>query len=72
LEEWPMIKIFQGDYQTVQSDINTWIDVYNPNILQIEQSMVAMEHTIVILLTVLYEEREISSKVEYKMQKYKK
>jgi hypothetical protein len=67
-----MIKIFQGDHQTVQSDINTWIDVYNPNILQIEQSMVVMEHTIVILLTVLYEERAIGSKVEYKMQKYKK
>jgi hypothetical protein len=33
---------------------------------------VAWEHTIVILLTILYEEREISSKVEYKMQKFKK
>jgi hypothetical protein len=67
-----MIKIFQGDYQTVQSDVNTWIDVYNPMIVQMQQSMVAWEHTIVILLTILYEEREISSKVEYKMQKFKK
>lgn len=67
-----MIKIFQGGYQTVQSDVNTWIDVYNPRILQIEQSMVAMEHTIVILLTVLYEEQEPSAKVEYKMRKFKK
>jgi hypothetical protein len=67
-----MIKIFQGDYQTVQNDVNTWIDVYNPSILQIKQSMVAMEHTIVILLTILYEERKIGSKVEYKMEKYKK
>jgi hypothetical protein len=67
-----MIKIFQGGYQTVQSDVNTWIDVYNPRILQMQQSMVAMEHTIVILLTILYEEQEASSKVEYKMQKYKK
>lgn len=67
-----MIKIFQGDHQSVQSDVNTWIDVYNPRILQMQQSMVAMEHTIVILLTVLYEEQKESSKVEYKVDKYKK
>ena len=66
-----MIKIFQGDHQSVQSDVN-WIDVYNPRILQMQQSMVVMEHTIVILLTVLYEEQEVSSKVEYKVDKFKK
>ncbi len=63
-----MIKLFQGDHQTVQKDISTWIEVENPLISQIEQSMIHVEHTIVILLTVLYEDRAKDSKVKYKIR----
>ncbi len=25
-----MVKIFQGDYQTIERDVNNWIEVYDP------------------------------------------
>jgi len=67
-----MIKIFQGAFQAVQSDINQWIEVYNPKILDFKQSMVIMEHTLVILITVLYEEPLDKSKVSYVLDKMKR
>lgn len=67
-----MIKIFQGAYQAVQSDINQWIEVYNPKILDFKQSMVIMEHTLVILITILYEETLDKSKVSYLLDKMKR
>ena len=67
-----MIKIFQGAWQPVQSEINQWIEVYNPNILDFKQSMVIMEHTLVILITILYEETRDKSKVSYVLDKIKR
>lgn len=67
-----MIKIFQGAFQAVQSDINQWIEVYNPKILDFKQSMVIMEHTLVILITIFYEEARDKSKVSYVLDKMKR
>lgn len=67
-----MIKIFQGAFQAVQSDINQWIEVYNPKILDFKQSMVIMEHTLVILITIHYEEARDKSKVSYVLDKMKR
>jgi len=39
-----MIKIFQGDFQSVQRDVNNWIEVYSPEILDFKQSMCSLEH----------------------------
>ena len=64
-----MIKIFQGDYQNVQRDVNNWIEVYNPQILDFKQSMCAMEHTILVLLTFSYEPTKGPEKVQYRMRK---
>ena len=64
-----LIKIFQGDYNTIQKDIDTWIDVYKPEIKDLRQSMLAVEHNVLILITVLYETTEESKKVEYKIKK---
>lgn len=67
-----MIKLFMGDCQSVQSDVNTWIEVYHPVISDFKQSMLVMEHSIVILLTFLYEAKSDSGKVEYKIDRVKK
>ena len=64
-----MIKIFQGDYQSVQRDVNNWIEVYKPKILDFKQSMCAMEHTIIVLLTFCYEAKSGPGKVEYRVNK---
>jgi hypothetical protein len=62
-----MIKIFQGDYQSIQRDVNNWIEVYNPKILDIKQSMCPMEHNVIVLLTFSYETRSGTEKVQYRM-----
>jgi hypothetical protein len=67
-----MVKLFQGDCQTVQSDVDTWIEVYKPQITAFQQSMLVMEHSIVILLTFLYESKSEIPKVEYKLEKPRK
>ena len=67
-----MIKLFQGDCQSVQNDVNTWIEVYKPAITEFKQSMLVVEHSIVILLTFLYETRSEAGKVEYKIDRVKK
>ncbi len=64
-----MVKIFQGDCQTVETDMNNWIDVYRPKIVDIRQSIhhLEREHSVVLILTVLYEARSETEKVEYKI-----
>ena len=62
-----MIKIFQGDYQSIQRDVNNWIEVYNPKILDFKQSMCPMEHNIIVLLTFSYEKKSGPDKVQYRM-----
>jgi len=64
-----VIKIFQGDYQTIQRDVNNWIEVYNPKILDFKQSMCPMEHNIIVLLTFSYEKEASPEKVRYRMNK---
>jgi hypothetical protein len=64
-----MVKIFQGDFQTVQRDVNNWMEVYNPTILDFKQSMCVMEHNIILLLTFTYEAKAGKGKVQYRMNK---
>jgi len=64
-----MIKIFQGDYQSVQKDVNNWIEVYSPEILDFKQSMCPLEHNIIVLLTFYYERKSGPEKVRYRMNK---
>jgi hypothetical protein len=67
-----MVKVFQGDVQRVQDDANSWIEVYQPAITDFKQSLIVLEHNIIIVLTFLYEARSESTKVEYKFDKFKK
>jgi len=64
-----MVKIFQGDYQTVQRDVNNWIEVYNPAIVDFQQSMCVMEHNIIVLLTFAYDSKSETQKVQYRINK---
>jgi hypothetical protein len=52
--------------------VNSWIEVYKPQITAFQQSMLVMEHSIVILLTFLYESKSETAKVEYKLERPKK
>ena len=67
-----MVKVFQGDVQSVQGDVNSWIEVYQPSITDFKQSLIVLEHNIIIVLTFLYEARSETTKVEYKFDKFKK
>jgi hypothetical protein len=62
-----MVKIFQGDYQTVQRDVSNWVEVYNPRITDFRQSMVVLEHNIIVLLTFTYEASSETQRVQYKV-----
>ncbi len=64
-----MVKIFQGDCQTVENDMNSWIEVYRPKIVDVKQSIfqVEREHSFVLVLTVLYEAKSETEKVEYRI-----
>ena len=64
-----MVKIFQGDYQSVQRDVNSWIEVYSPKIIDFKQSICLMEHNIIVLLTFSYEAKAGPDKVQYRMNK---
>jgi hypothetical protein len=68
-ERGAMVKIFQGDCQTVESDMNSWIEVYHPRIVDMKQAIfqVEREHSFLLVLTVLYEARSETEKVEYKI-----
>ena len=67
-----MVKLFQGEVQSVQNDVNSWIEVYNPAITDFKQSLIMLEHNIIIVLTFLYEAKSEMGKVEYKFEKFKK
>ena len=64
-----MVKIFQGDYQTVQRDVNNWIEVYDPVIVDFRQSMCVMEHHVIVLLTFTYDSKSETQKVQYRINK---
>ena len=67
-----MVKVFQGEVQSVQNDVNSWIEVYQPSISDFKQSLIVLEHNIIIVLTFLYEARSGTTRVEYKLDKFKK
>jgi hypothetical protein len=67
-----MVKLFQGDFQSVQSDVNNWVEVYKPRIFDFKQSMIVLEHNLIILLTFLYDAESETHKVEYKLDRLKK
>jgi hypothetical protein len=67
-----MVKVFQGDVQSVQNDVNSWVEVYRPAITDFKQSLIVLEHNIIIVLTFLYEARSETTRVEYKLDKFKK
>jgi hypothetical protein len=64
-----MVKIFQGDCHTVETDMNNWVEVYHPHIVDIKQSIFQLEreHSFLLILTVLYEARSETDKVEYRV-----
>jgi hypothetical protein len=62
-----MVKLFQGDFQSVQNDVNSWIEVYKPKIVDFKQSLIVMEHNLIVLLSFLYESHSETQKVEYKI-----
>lgn len=66
-----MVKIFLGDYQTVEKDINSWIEVYRPDVRDIKQSMALMEseHRVLVLITLLYEPTQPDTRVQYSVQR---
>jgi hypothetical protein len=67
-----MVKIFQGDYRSVEKDVNNWIEVYKPAIRDMKQSMLCVEHNIIVLLTFLYEAVSETQKVQYRVDTIKK
>ena len=67
-----MVKVFQGEVQSVQNDVNNWIEVYQPSITDFKQSLIVLEHNIIVVLTFLYETRSETTRVEYKVDKFKK
>jgi len=68
-----MVKIFQGDCHTVESDVNNWIDVYQPVIHDVKQSIIYLEkeHGILLILTVFFEAKSGTEKVHYQMYEKK-
>ena len=64
-----MVKIFQGDCHAVETDMNNWIEVYKPAIRDIKQSVIHRdkEHTVLLILTVLFESKSEADKVQYRM-----
>ena len=62
-----MVKIFLGDVATVESEINSWIEVYKPDIRELKQSVVMQEkeHHVLVLITLLYEPTQPDTRVQY-------
>jgi len=67
-----MVKLFQGDMLSVQNDVDSWIEVYKPEITDFKQSMIVLEHNIILLLTFLYDCKSETGRVEYKVDRFKK
>ena len=68
-----MVKIFQGNCHTVESDMNSWVDVYRPVIRDVKQSIIYLEkeHSILLILTVFFESKSETEKVRYQMYEKK-
>jgi hypothetical protein len=68
-----VVKIFQGDCHTVENDMNNWIEVYSPKIQDMKQSVIYIEkeHSVMLILTVLYEAKGETEKVQYRIYKQK-
>jgi hypothetical protein len=66
-----MVKIFHGECHAVENDMNSWLEVYQPRILDMKQSVVyhEKEHSTMLILTVLYEGKSESKKVQYEIYK---
>ena len=64
-----MVKVFQGEVQSVQNDVNSWIEVYQPSITDFKQSLIVLEHNIIVVLTFLYETRSETTRAEDKFDK---
>ena len=64
-----MVKIFKGEPHAVETDFNTWVDVYHPRIVDTKQSVVHVEkeHRVELLLSVFYDARSETQKVEYRI-----
>jgi len=67
-----MVKLFQGDVRSVQNDVNNWIEVYKPTVVDFKQSLIVMEHNLIVLLTFLYDAQAETEKVKYKISPAKK
>ena len=68
-----MVKIFQGTCHAVENDMNNWIDVYQPVIHDMKQSVIHVEkeHSVMLILTVLFEAKSDTDKVQYRVYKKK-
>ena len=64
-----MVKIFNGECHAVETDMNNWIDVYHPRIVDVKQSVIHIEkeHRCELILTVFFEAKSETEKVEYRM-----
>ena len=64
-----MVKIFQGDCRTVENDMNSWMEVYHPRIVDVKHSAIYLEkeHTVQLLLAVFYDSKSETQRVEYRM-----
>jgi hypothetical protein len=67
-----MVKIFKGECHTVENDLNNWIEVYHPRIVDVKQSVIHIdkEHRIELILTVFYDAKSETGKVEYRIFKH--
>jgi len=66
-----MVKLFQGDVLTVQRDVDSWIEVYKPRIVDFKQSLIVLEHNLIVLLSFLYDAESETDRVEYKVNPFK-
>lgn len=66
-----MVKLFQGDVLTVQRDVDSWIEVYKPRIVDFKQSLIVLEHNLIVLLSFLYDAESETARVEYKVKPFK-
>jgi hypothetical protein len=64
-----MVKIFRGDCHTVESDINSWMEVYHPRVVDAKHSVTYLdkEHSVLLIVIVFYEAKSETEKVEYRM-----
>ena len=64
-----MVKIFTGECHAVETDYNNWAEVYHPHIIDVRQSVIYQEkeHAVQMVLTVFFEAKSETEKVEYRI-----